>query len=140
MTDLTERFWVRVEKTDTCWLWTGRVETNGYGRLSVSSDVTPLWAHRYAYELHKGAIPEGLQIDHLCRVRHCVNPGHLEAVTLRENLMRGEGFGAKNIKKTHCPKGHEYTTENTIIYKSWRYCRTCRNIQRRARRATLKGK
>ncbi len=78
-----ERFWANVDKTTTCWLWTGRLNWRGYGEISVKNKFVK--AHRYAYEFLEAPIPEGLEIDHLCRVRNCVNPDHLEAVTHKEN-------------------------------------------------------
>lgn len=82
-----ERLWAKVVKTEDCWLWTGSRTTKGYGHLLVDGRFTQ--AHRLAYELEVGPIASGLVIDHLCRVRHCVNPAHLEPVTNRENLRRG---------------------------------------------------
>jgi len=87
-------------------------------------------AHRISYELLKGDIPEGLDLDHLCRNRGCVNPDHLEPVTRKENLLRGNTIPAKHARKTHCPQGHEYTKGNTFISKSGsRHCRKCRAIR-----------
>lgn len=85
--DIEERFWSKVAKTSTCWLWGGSVRANGYGVFSFQART--MLAHRYAYELLSGPIPTGLVIDHLCRVRNCVNPAHLEAVTQSENVRRG---------------------------------------------------
>jgi hypothetical protein len=85
------RFWEKVDKTDTCWLWTGSSDRLGYGRFSTWPSVT--LAHRFAYELLAGPIPDGLVIDHLCRTPSCVNPDHLEPVTQRENLRRGARHG-----------------------------------------------
>ena len=106
-----------------CWAWMGYVTNKGYGKTTVAR--RPRWAHRAAYEAAKGPIPEGMQIDHLCRVRCCINPDHLEAVTPRENVVRGIA-----VTKTHCGKGHPYTPENTgILTKNgnkWRFCRVCR--------------
>lgn len=86
-----QRFWMKVDRTDTCWLWTASKTRNGYGMFGVSIDgkVTTSPAHRWAYEMLVGPIPTGLQIDHLCRVRHCVNPAHLEPVTGTQNIRRG---------------------------------------------------
>lgn len=130
----TERFWASVTKTETCWLWTG-AKNKGHGQFTVSrTDVRSpkkLMAHRYAYELLVGPIPDGLELDHLCRVRHCVNPAHLEPVTRRENLLRGETHAARNAAKTHCKRGHEFTPENTYYPKGGRGCRTCRTAYMR---------
>lgn len=131
-----------------CWLWAGLVSSSGYGIYLVKIDGK--WrqrkAHRLLYELERGEIPEGLVIDHLCRVRQCVNPEHLEPVTIGENLMRGEGLQARNRRKTHCVNGHGYTPENTIFRKhenNGRRCRTCNNITvkkyRKNRQALLAG-
>ena len=138
-----KRFWAKVDKTDACWLWTAHCNQGGYGRFWTGTE----WqvAHRFAYELLVGPIPKGLDLDHLCRVRHCVNPTHLEPVTRAENLRRGTPpRREKNPKcaqwqrtKTHCPRGHEYTPENTYVLPSRpnaRYCRTCHREQTRERR------
>lgn len=125
MTETEARFWSKVQKTDTCWLWTGSLDRYGYGRFNPSRPEA--WsAHRYAYLTLVGLIPDGQQLDHLCRVRRCVNPAHLEPVTSRENTMRGETPAAINARKTHCPKGHEYTAENTRVSADGeRNCRVC---------------
>jgi hypothetical protein len=120
-----ERFWSRVQKTAACWLWTGNPSNRGYGQITVGG-VT--WtAHRYSYFIHNGPIPDGHEVDHLCRVRLCVNPAHLEVVTHHQNLLRGSGFAATNAAKTQCANGHEFTPENTYVRPSgWRSCRTCK--------------
>jgi hypothetical protein len=83
-----ERFWAKVEKTDACWLWTGSRNGRGYGLLNVATGASPVRAHRFSYELLVGTIPAGLQLDHLCGVKACVNPAHLEPVTNEENSRR----------------------------------------------------
>lgn len=119
-----ERFWEKVDTSGECWLWTAYLDYKGYGRLHVGDKV--ILAHRWAYEALVGPIPEGLTVDHLCRVRRCVNPYHLEAVSATENVMRGESLPAQNARKTHCKRGHEFTPENTYsVGEKGRGCRTC---------------
>lgn len=135
-----ERFWSKVSKTDGCWLWEASRTRAGYGRFATNGRTVS--AHRFAYELQRGQIPDGLQLSHLCGIRHCVNPDHLEPVTTREVLVRGNTPAARNAAKTHCPKGHAYTAENTYIAppnasnpNGFRGCRTCKRESRRAHEA-----
>src|SRR3990167_6386730 len=112
------------EPNSGCWLWTGADDGNGYGTLTVGRVMRK--AHLYSYEAFVGPIPEGLQLDHLCRVRCCVNPDHLEPVTQRENILRGMGIAAVNARKTFCKHGHEFSAENTRVRKNGtRQCRAC---------------
>jgi len=144
--DLPERLRKRVCVNDAdCWLATrnGRyAEYMVHGRRYL--------AHRFVYELFVGPIPNGLEIDHLCRNRPCINPAHLEAVTCKENIRRGltgyfgekyKGKGARPWRKrTHCPQGHAYTGRNLIIdYQGKRLCRACYNASRRRIRANKHG-
>lgn len=120
----------RISRTGTCWLWTGTIKPNGYGALSIWKDgkSTGYYAHRLVYELLIALIPEGLQIDHTCRVRHCVNPDHLELVTPTENVRRSVAF-ISGTSTTQCRNGHEYTEDNTFYYSNgsrhFRQCRQC---------------
>jgi len=112
---------------DGCWPWAGRLSSNGYGLMGNGSGRA-LYAHRVVYERLVGPIPSGLCLDHLCRNPPCVNPAHLEPVTIAENTMRGFGPLANNARKTACPAGHPYDEQNTLrLAKSgWRECRVCR--------------
>lgn len=131
---MPDRFWNKVHMVPCggCWLWTGALKPTGYGVASAGLGSSTA-AHRLAYESEVGPIPAGLEIDHLCRNRACVNPMHMEVVTHAENLRRARAhrnLEAANLRrktKPLCPQGHEYSTENTYIRPSgWRECRTCR--------------
>jgi hypothetical protein len=121
MTTVTERIMQRTDRSGDCWLWTGFLDRYGYGQISVQNRREK--AHRAAYEAFVGPIPDGLVIDHTCRVRRCVNPAHLEPVTHAENVRRGI---APNARKTQCPKGHVYDDANTYRAAGRRDCRACR--------------
>lgn len=101
------RFWSRVRKTDGCWEWLGGKTVYGYGQYAVGIPGLTQRAHKLSWESVNGPVPSGLVLDHLCRNRMCVRPDHLEAVTNRENVLRGVGISASNAKKTHCKRGHE---------------------------------
>lgn len=131
---LEERFWpkVQVKGPDECWEWTAATAGDGYGTFRSHNRMEG--AHRVAYELIVGSIPQGLEIDHLCRNPICVNPQHLEPVTHKVNLLRGVGVMAQNSRKTHCVRGHPYDTINTRIGTKGRSCRACHRIWDRVRR------
>lgn len=123
-----ERFIPKVEFTATCWLWNACRDQLGYGSFGIGGRGKNRRAHIWAYEHFIGAIPEGLELDHLCRTRHCVNPWHLEPVTHRENTLRGISFVALNAAKTHCKQGHPLEGDNVkILKRGGRGCRTCYN-------------
>ena len=112
-----------------CWLWTGATDPLDYGTFWNGTKYVK--AYRWAYEFCIRTIPDGLSIDHLCRTPSCVNPDHLEAVSLRENILRGTSPTAKNAAKTHCPQGHPYNVENTYHNPARveRKCRVCGRAQ-----------
>lgn len=135
-----DRFWSKVDKDgpNGCWVWTAARCRDGYGVFSPRHSGQ-LKAHRFAYELLIGPIPDGLVIDHLCRNTACVNPAHLEPVTPKTNVLRGVSAAAQAKRRTHCIRGHEYTPENTSIYNGGngrvgRRCLTCRREDMRVKR------
>ena len=137
---VSDRFWAKVDKDgpNGCWAWT-TTTSKGYGKFAYP--VHGVWktvrSHRWAYEHLIGPIPDGLQIDHLCRNRACVNPGHMEAVTGRTNVLRGNTLTAAHSRKTHCDHGHPFTPENTHrTAEGWRKCRTCQTRRAREREST----
>jgi len=114
---------------DGCWLWTAALNSKGYGVVWAPDQSKLVLAHRRVWEMFNGPMPDGLVSDHLCRVTSCVNPDHIEPVTGTENLRRGNNF---NAAKTHCPRGHEYTKDNTYPNQRGRNCRTCARARARA--------
>lgn len=129
---LEKRFWAKVEKTPSCWPWTAGTR-NGYGRYYRFGKMET--AHILLYKSMRGPIKKGLQLDHLCRNRSCVNPDHLEQVTSRENTLRGESYQAINARKKECCRGHKFTKENTHIDKlGQRRCRKCDYLRTKKRR------
>jgi len=141
---LAEKFWSRVSKSEGCWTFRGPHQ-NGYGRFGTTfgsrSQQFEIRPHRLSYELTIGPIPQGLDLDHLCRNRGCVNPAHLEPVTRRTNLMRGNSISALESRQTHCKRGHALTLDNLRSYElklGKRNCRTCVNELQRLRRQKVK--
>lgn len=128
-----QRFWSKVSRgsIEDCWLWQGTQNSTGYGEFKVNGRDEK--AHRIAYELLRAPIPEGLHIDHLCRVPLCVNPWHLEPVTPKVNSLRGISIWAENARKTYCVHGHPFNKANTILRSGGRRgCRTCKNTDWKA--------
>jgi hypothetical protein len=128
-----ERVWSKIDASGICWEWTDSLVRKGYGYVRWGGKYRR--AHRVVWELLVGTLPAGLEPDHLCRNRACVNPDHLEFVTHRVNTLRGNAPHANNARKTHCPHGHEYTEANTYIDQGKRRCRTCLSAKARRRRA-----
>lgn len=136
------------EPMSGCWLWIGSYDRNGYGRFWADGGHTQ--AHIISYEEENGPVPEGLELDHKCRVRCCVNPQHLEPVTHAENILRGLAPGIAGSwfrDRTHCPQGHPYDDANTHHchrigvngkVHAHRNCRMCARLAARIRRATAK--
>lgn len=135
---LPPRFWAKVElQADGCWLWIAARTTTGYGTYTVEGATRR--AHRVSYEVLIGEIPVGLVLDHLCRVRACVNPQHLEPVTHQVNLLRGETSAARNAARTHCNYGHPFDEANTGSDGGKRRCRACNRARWRRAVARRQG-
>lgn len=122
-----------------CWLWDGGLNTHGYGSFYFNGEN--VGAHRFSYELHRGAIPDGLVTDHACRVRCCVNPHHLTLKSNRENILCGVGATALNARKTACKRGHSFSDRNTIHRPNGgRGCRACKEYRRQRQYESFSGK
>jgi hypothetical protein len=123
-----------VPGADGCIEWVASTNSAGYGTFADENGRSVL-AHRWSYEHQIGPIPEGLQIDHKCRNRRCVNPEHLEPVSLWENHIRASSISVQNSEKTHCPAGHPYEGENLYIHQKTgdRKCRSCMHARNKAR-------
>lgn len=125
-------FWSRVTRGHVadCWPWNGAMKASGYGIFRK------VRVHRVAFTLLRGPIPVDKTIDHLCRNRRCVNPSHMEIVTMKENTLRGNGITAQQARQTHCKHGHEFTPENISYVKKGRTCKQCRkDAGRRSKRS-----
>jgi len=125
----------KVNPKTGCWIWTGTYDDKGYSQLflkqeKITRKATKISGHRFSYLTLKGKIPPGMQIDHICRTRGCVNPEHLRLVTPRENVLLGIGPAAEHASKVACVNGHPFTIENTYVWKGkFRKCRECRRIK-----------
>lgn len=133
-----DRFLAKIKKAADCWRWGARINANGYGQFFFHRRTVQ--AHRFAYHAFVETITPDLVLDHLCRVRNCVNPEHLEAVSNRENLMRGDTIYAANAAKDRCPAGHPYTPENTYDRggRAGRLCKKCDQTRSAKRYAAIK--
>ena len=134
--ELPDRIERKIKRVE-CWEWTACHSSNGYARVVWNGRVQN--AHRVVWHIATGEdIPDGMELDHLCRNRSCVNPVHLEVVDKRTNILRGFGPTAVNARKTHCKRGHEFADENTYIESDGgRRCRTCRSEKHRQRKEQL---
>jgi hypothetical protein len=130
---LRERIAARTRPDGGCLIWTGAHTKDGYGNIRVRGESVRV--HRLAYTLSRGPVPDDLVLDHLCRRRDCVNPDHMEPVTNKVNILRGEGACARNARVTECPAGHPYDEENTYVRPDGRgrECRACKRNRPRGR-------
>lgn len=120
-----------VTDPNECWLWTATLNSDGYGQFWTGEAVVK--AHRWAYEHWIGPIPEGRELDHLCRVASCVNPAHLQPVTHHENVLRGNAPAARQARQTHCKRGHVLAGDNLLVdARGHRRCRACDRLRRAA--------
>ncbi len=126
------RFWAKVEETKTCWLWLGTINQKGYGSFRFQGKLFK--AHRAAYLFEKGSLPKGMEIDHICKVRNCVNPAHLEAVTRRENVLRSDCPSAVFARRDLCSRGHKLEKHPR---RAGRICLPCTNLSGRERRKRI---
>jgi len=128
-----ERFAERIMPAESCEIWVGNMNANGYGRISVGGKH--VLAHRYAWERANGPVPDGMELDHLCRNHACVRLSHLEPVVHRVNVLRGEAHCAVVVRTGVCKRGHSYDEQNTHVGPDGkRYCRACRAMRARAYR------
>lgn len=133
---LVDRFFAKIspEPNTGCWLWTGCTNTGGYGQITLANGNPggqAITAHRLSYVLRHGEIPKGLFLDHICRMRICVNPNHLRIVTPRVNVLENSvSPAALNLRKTHCKSGHEFTPDNLVRDPTRRTCKECRRQMR----------
>jgi len=130
-----QKFWSNVEKTDSCWLWTASINTQGYG--NITRQYKKILAHRYSYEHSNGFIPSGHEIDHLCENKICVKPDHLVAITRSDHAKHTAQMIRKmSLERTHCANGHELNDENSYLYSRpngaegnvRRVCRSCKKM------------
>ena len=137
MTPVIERFLSKINVVESgCWEWTDSLTTKGYGQIRIKDKKQHV--HRFIYEYYYGELNSTLVINHLCRNRKCCNPLHLEQVTNKENILKGEGICAVNARKTYCKRNHPLTPQNTYNYPNRRHCITCTQERNRITRSHLK--
>lgn len=130
MEEILKRF---VRLAGDCWEWCGTLTNQGYGQIVTNGQFL---AHRYIFTGLIGDIGGNLVLDHICENRRCVYPHHLEPMTHKQNTLKGNSASTRNARKTHCPSGHEYSEENTRVWRGIRHCRTCRAALDKRRRGS----
>ena len=139
--DLSEAHQARITVSEQgCWIWTGSLQGGGYASVWNKARKKRQNGHRAIWEMHVGPIDQRLELDHLCRVRACVNPAHMEPVTPRVNKLRGNGVAGLNARKTHCSKGHPLSGDNLLVMRDGaRRCRICRDACNREKNVKIGG-
>ena len=138
--EVHDRFMSKVDVSGDCWEWRAAKDPSGYGAFKYQG--TKVGAHRVSYEMHRGPIPDGLWLDHLCRNRACVRPDHLEPVKPGENTRRGllpVVNALRGLARTRCKRGHLLVSGNLVATRSYKACLTCERERNRRRMATSRA-
>lgn len=136
---IKEKIEKNIRINNNCWMWNGAKDKDGYGTFCYNTKKEKV--HRISYKLWMGELDPTLTIDHLCNIRSCCNPTHLQQVTIKRNVLRSNGLTAINKRKTHCIHGHPFSPQNTYLYRgTHRQCKTCQHLIYLKRRNNFNSK